>query len=467
MEKTDFLTVFCTYGRLEVVKQTLPSIIKETESNNAKLIVHDCIEDNGRHLDKWSYLDSLQKNHDFLLILSGRMPMAHSRNMCMHLGIDLYLPKYIALLEDDHGYKEGFIVSIISLMKSYYGKKLDNGLLAGMFSGCGVHYYGEKEHTLDGHVYPNINQTNNGMVGGLNSCCRVAPTTHWQNVLKGYDLDEYPISEYQTSGLNHRNYNRGFSTMILEGGDKMFMVPNKGRSDTKPWDNRFTASDPRKQIVSEIKRYPGFHGDKYLQEAVLTCFDKSEAFIETGANIGNSLEFILTNRPKQSDCFSCEPDKVLYKQAVDFLKDKVHEWPLKHRFFNKESLPMLEYIRAFHDFSSATTFWLDSHSDTLWPLKEELEFITGNFNHGYIFIDDFKVPGSSRFGYNTHSTGEEYSFENIKEALSKDCDYRLHYPDYTEKTSTHHPLVGWCMIQFCRKQKEIELKNTKEAKLCI
>jgi len=40
------------------------------------------------------------------------------------------------------------------------------------------------------------------------------------------------------------------------------------------------------------------------------------------------------------------------------------------------------------------------------------------------------------------------AFETIANSMKPAVDYRLYYPKYTEKTSLHHPLKGWVMIEF-------------------
>ena len=82
MDKTSFLTIYCSFEQIDVVKLTLPGIIEETKRN------------------------------DFFLLLSSNLSMAHARNMCLQLGQELYAPDYICMLEDDHGYKEGIIIEL-------------------------------------------------------------------------------------------------------------------------------------------------------------------------------------------------------------------------------------------------------------------------------------------------------------------------------------------------------------------
>ncbi len=254
MEKTTFLTIFATFENLEAVKQTLPSVIEETKRNDAKLIVHDSSVNH--RSEKWEYLQELNKNNDFFLILSNNLSMAHARNMCLHLGMELYAPDYICMIEDDHGFKEGLIPLIIDAMKKYYGKIAPNGLRFGLFSGCTKHLHkGNYVELEDGNIYPDATSPPIAL-GGANSCFRCAPTSHWVNILKGYDTDEYLISTYQTKNLNFRNYNKGFTTMFVQNGKYVFSINKNGRGASsnnplKLWDDRYTASDARSKFLGK------------------------------------------------------------------------------------------------------------------------------------------------------------------------------------------------------------------------
>lgn len=246
MDKIEFLTIYPTFENLEVVKQTLPSVIAETKRNNARLIVHDSSE-KGRE-EKWSYLQDLNKSNDFFLLLSTNLSMAHARNMCLALGQELYAPDYICMIEDDHGFNEGVIAHLVAAMKKYYGQIALNDLRYGLFTACEKHYYFPKKRIDDICFCPD-KETPAVTIGGANSCFRCAPTSHWNNVLKGYDTDEYLISTYQTKNLNFRNYHKGFTTCIL-GNGLTFDIEAGGRgtsakSKLSLWDEVYTASDSR------------------------------------------------------------------------------------------------------------------------------------------------------------------------------------------------------------------------------
>jgi hypothetical protein len=69
-------------------------------------------------------------------------------------------------------------------------------------------------------------------------------------VLKGYDPDEYMISNFQTRNCNFRNYNNGFTTLIVGNGKLQLKVDRYGRGYTRPvaerpFDAEYTRSDRR------------------------------------------------------------------------------------------------------------------------------------------------------------------------------------------------------------------------------
>jgi glycosyltransferase involved in cell wall biosynthesis len=248
LEKTRFLTIFATYNALDTIRQTLPSIVEETRRSDARLIVHDSSD---RDRDAvWAWLQERNRNRDFFLVLTDNLSMADARNMCLRTGIDLFAPDYVCMLEDDHGYRPGLIPAMISSMEAHYGKRAPNGLRYGLFTGCRTcfahHNYIE---TDDGDAYP-APDCQPIALGGVNSCFRCAPTSHWISVLKGYDPDEYMISNFQTRNCNFRNYNNGFTTRVVANGRLTFSVERHGRGYTRPaserlFDETYTKSDGR------------------------------------------------------------------------------------------------------------------------------------------------------------------------------------------------------------------------------
>lgn len=253
-QKTEFLTIFATYGNLELVKKTLPSVIEETNRYpDAQLIVHDSTQLQHGREEKWEWLKELEVTSNFFLLLSTNLSMAHARNMCLHLGQELFAPEYICMLEDDHGYRSELIPNMISAMKKYYGKISPNGLRYGMFSACTMHTTANIKSLDENISYPSIDSSPFD-IGGFNSCFRCAPTHHWNNVLKGYDTDEYLISNFQTAQLRWRNYNKGFTVAFVGNGDLILIEDGDGRGESDPnalklWDREYTASDRRSKYA--------------------------------------------------------------------------------------------------------------------------------------------------------------------------------------------------------------------------
>ncbi|MGA1864745.1 MAG: hypothetical protein ACMUHX_06750 [bacterium] len=188
----------------------------------------------------------------------------------------------------------------------------------------------------------------------------------------------------------------------------------------------------------------GFHGDKYLLELVNIIIPDCNYFMETGTNVGSTLAYVGRNYDHVK-CLSCEPDTEAFNNAI-----KNTSGLANISIYNESSLEFILRIKLeyTHLFNKNVLFWLDSHGYGFkWPIKEEISFITANFKSPYILIDDFKVPGLDCFGYDEYS-GQECSFDYIKDALNPNLSLRLYYPIYTERTSRHHPLRGWGLIEF-------------------
>lgn len=204
----------------------------------------------------------------------------------------------------------------------------------------------------------------------------------------------------------------------------------------------------------------GFHGDRYLMELAGSCLEHVEQFIETGANVGSTLCYVATRYP-HLHAYSCEPDKEAFEHAR-----KNAALCRNVRLFNTTSIAMLKGLvkddPAF--IKRDTVFWLDAHGYGFqWPLREEVAFITARFTRGYMFIDDFQVPGLKEFKWDKYE-GQSCSFDYIKDAITPACSYSLYYPAYREKTSRHHPLVGWGLIEFGHGEK-LGLPSTLQGKI--
>lgn len=207
----------------------------------------------------------------------------------------------------------------------------------------------------------------------------------------------------------------------------------------------------------------GFHGDMNLIEVIKKCMGRSDLFVETGTNIGRSINYISQLFPSKKHV-SCEVDHDKFEKAQEKCSS------FKNVYLrNEKSVQTLKFVFESFD-SEKITYWLDAHwSDSLnrdWvskdgkftreeanqPLKNELKVITGHKRDSRIFIDDIKVPDSSWFSYDSY--GEvPCSFEEIKSSIKWD-NYTVFYPDYEKDfDEMYHPPRGWALL--CKKKDNI------------
>lgn len=180
----------------------------------------------------------------------------------------------------------------------------------------------------------------------------------------------------------------------------------------------------------------GFHGDLYLLELIDILINKYSIknFIETGTRFAGTLKYVAEEYP-ELQCYSCEPQKHGYnisKRDTKLLKNVFLEQEKSQTFLKK--LPKKLY-------KENNLFWLDAHGQGFeWPLRFEIDFITKHFKNCFILIDDFKVPDNNNFRCDSYQD-QICSFEYIKDYIN--CSYQLYYPNYSKRTLTYHPLVGW------------------------
>lgn len=186
----------------------------------------------------------------------------------------------------------------------------------------------------------------------------------------------------------------------------------------------------------------GFHGDRYLLELVddLARREHIECFIETGTNVGSSLVYLAKRYP-QVQALSCEQDAEAARRACEHAKGLPNV-----EIQNVSSAEFLKRVAGRPElFAKRCLFWLDAHGYGFkWPLKDEVRFIAEHFRTAYVMIDDFKVPGLDVFRYDEYD-GQVCSYEHIRDALGT-RPHQVFGPRYTDRTSSHHPLVGWGLI---------------------
>jgi tetratricopeptide (TPR) repeat protein len=203
---------------------------------------------------------------------------------------------------------------------------------------------------------------------------------------------------------------------------------------------------PGKLAASYVPGALGFHGDVHLMRLVHRLLPVSDTFIETGTNVGTTLGWVASTFPRLPG-FSCEPDL----KAAAIAREHSCTRP-DVQVFGETSQDFMRRLQREHaDLFQGTPFvWLDAHDYGFeWPLRQEVAFFTSRFAKGYLFIDDFRVPGAPEFGYASYGD-QTCSLEHVESALPPELEYDLYYPAYSEHTSPHHPLRGWGLFVFGR-----------------
>lgn len=187
----------------------------------------------------------------------------------------------------------------------------------------------------------------------------------------------------------------------------------------------------------------GFHGDAYLIQLMDRILPNVHAFIETGTNQGSTARHVA-RRFADTPVHSCEADSQAAAQAARHVEGLANA-----RIYAQPSPDFLyDLARAEPTlFTELNCYFLDAHGHGyIWPLADELRFISQR-EAGVILVDDCLVPGRPRFKHSAYA-GQVCCLDYIGAALSPRHAYDLVLPDYDERTSPHHGLVGYAAIAF-------------------
>lgn len=187
----------------------------------------------------------------------------------------------------------------------------------------------------------------------------------------------------------------------------------------------------------------GFHGDRYLLMLVDFLIQRCSFFLETGTSVGSTISYVAKVYPHVK-CFSCEVDPRAFARA----QENTSNYP-NIEIYNETAKSFCSRLQYAHQevLSANVLWWLDAHGSSYeWHLPNELEFISTYFRHAFVLIDDFKVPGQPQFRYDFNIDQRyEATYENVKSSIR--AKHVVYYPTYTERTSPHHPLCGWALIE--------------------
>jgi len=188
----------------------------------------------------------------------------------------------------------------------------------------------------------------------------------------------------------------------------------------------------------------GFHADQHLL-ALVDCFLPHCAnFIETGANLGNTVLYVA-RKYRHLRAFSCEPGIAAFaaaSQRAASVPNCVIRETTSPEFFD-------DLVREFPDLLTQLNFFhLDAHGYNFhWPLWDEAAWITRHLPRAVILIDDLKIPGRPDFGFDQHE-GQICAMDSIRPVMNNAHTYTLLTPTYSDRTSPTHPLRGHGLITF-------------------
>jgi len=206
----------------------------------------------------------------------------------------------------------------------------------------------------------------------------------------------------------------------------------------------------------------GFHGDLHLQTLVDALAGRVAAFVESGAGVGSTLGYVARRYPALR-ALSCEPSEAACELARKHAGVRAGV-----DVFHEGSAELRERLSSDHAalLDGPVLAWLDTHDyGAAWPLRDEVRFFTARCPRGFVLVDDFQVPGDARFGFDAYD-GRVCGFERIAGSIASKVDFRLYYPAYAERTSPHHPLRGWGLVQFGPRGEELERLDARLPHVC-
>lgn len=191
----------------------------------------------------------------------------------------------------------------------------------------------------------------------------------------------------------------------------------------------------------------GMQGDVIMRDFILRVGQecKITSVVETGTYKGFSCALFAELFPSLP-VYSCE---VVMKNCLEAKKNT--EKYSNINIFNMSSPDFLRKIISEGLVGENPLFFLDAHWLDFWPLEDELKIISSELKNAIIIIDDFKVPGNSKFEYDCHN-GKDCSMEMVTPNLDKKNKYLLLLPKYTfkdayQKNTAHNPwLIGHAII---------------------
>ena len=209
--------VYNLFNFKDLYVDVLSSAIEELKKNENHIIYLVWSYDDPKAFeDILNQFKEILSTDRLILITGSNLSFAQSRNLGLFSAKNSTFPfRYITFFEDDHFYYHQDLDHLELLMDKYWGKKVLGNLKVGMFSYCIEHRKTDLIEIENNVFIPKISDESIN-ISAINSCMRSAPIQQFIIHAGNYELDEYPISTYQTNAQNIKNYNKGYTTLFLD-----------------------------------------------------------------------------------------------------------------------------------------------------------------------------------------------------------------------------------------------------------
>ena len=191
--------------------------------------------------------------------------------------------------------------------------------------------------------------------------------------------------------------------------------------------------------MTDCSDYAPFHADLYNLALIhyLCKNENIDTLCELGTYCGGTSYYSANFLGLET--YTCEPLAEHFIKSNNLLSrvDRIHN-------YNEKSVDFL--VRNIGQ-DKMPLFYVDSHCYGFeFELIKELEIILSNYKRGVIIIDDFKIPGRDDITYCWNEEGQTCSMGYIEETLKKFNINTVYLSYQPIRTSTVHPLCGYCVI---------------------
>lgn len=203
-----------------------------------------------------------------------------------------------------------------------------------------------------------------------------------------------------------------------------------------------------------INKWGGpFNGERKRQLFVKRLINDiaPEMIIETGTFRGDTTEYLSEIYSGKIYSIENNPYYWGYSLARFLFKYNVH-------VTYGDSRKTLNKLLAQVDRNKILFIYLDAHWGADLPLREEIDIIYSTCINSLVMIDDFKIPGDEKYGYDRYSQKKYISLEYLSSEI-KNHQLMTYIPNYpaTEESGSRR---GWAILTKEKSSKDYLSKYT-------